>query len=247
MKVYVGKDYEQMSKMAADFIAERIANVKVLGLATGSTPVGMYKELIEKNKKNEISFKNIKTVNLDEYIGLPVGHKESYREFMNENLFDHIDINKNDTHVPFAKNNDDHEACKSYDELIDSLGGVDIQVLGVGENGHIAFNEPSRCLSYNTNIITLTESTIKANSRFFDDIKDVPTSAISMGVGKIMEAKTIILLANGPKKADAIRELLKGNDITTDCPVTLLKLHKDVYIFIDEQLNELLWLKKKLK
>lgn len=240
MKVIVCKDYEDMSKQAADFIASKLNDVNVLGLATGSTPLGLYKELIKKYENGDISFKDIKTVNLDEYIGLPKGHKETYREYMNYKFFDYIDIQKENTHVPYAKDDSDVEACREYDELINSMGGIDIQILGVGENGHIAFNEPDEELNYGTSIVKLTESTINANSRFFDNIDDVPKSAISMGVGKILEAETIILLANGAKKADAIRELLKKDKITTNCPVTLLKLHKDVNVFIDEELNNLL-------
>ncbi|MDO5716898.1 MAG: glucosamine-6-phosphate deaminase [Tissierellia bacterium] len=237
MRVIVGKDYDEMSKKAAEVFAKAMKSAKVLGLATGGTPEGMYKELAAMNQKGEISFQEMKSVNLDEYIGLPEGHKESYRYFMNDKLFDHVDIDKEKTHVPHAKDKNDDAACVEYDQLIDSLGGVDLQVLGVGVNGHIAFNEPDNELNYNTSIIKLTDSTIDANARFFDKREDVPTYAISMGVGKIMEAKEILLLANGKKKAEAIRQLLKGDKITTACPVTLLKLHPNVTVVIDEELE----------
>ena len=241
MKVIVCKDYDEMSKKAAEFYASRIKDVKVLGLATGSTPLGLYKELAEKNKKGEISFKDITTVNLDEYIGLPEGHEQSYKQFMKDNFFDHIDIDINRTHIPSAKDQNDIEACKEYDELIESVGGIDIQLLGVGENGHIAFNEPDKSLPFGTNIVRLTDSTIEVNSRFFNSVDEVPRYAIGMGVGKIMGAKTIVMMANGKRKADAIRALIKSDQITTMCPITLLKLHHDVHIFIDQELYEALW------
>ncbi len=240
MKVIISKDYDELSQKAADFFEERFDKIKVLGLATGSTPIGLYKQLIKRVEDGKISFKDKYSVNLDEYIGLPIGHKESYREFMNDNLFNHVDIDIKNTNVPFAKDVDDISACEKYDSIIDGLGGVDVQVLGVGENGHIAFNEPDSELNYNTSIIKLTDSTINANSRFFDSYDDVPKYAISMGVGKIMEAKEIILLANGKKKADAIRSLLEGDKITCNSPVTLLKLHPNVTVFIDEELNNAL-------
>lgn len=240
IKVVVGKNYEDMCEKVAKFYKENWNNIHVLGLATGSTPVGLYKNLIKMNENGEISFKDIKTVNLDEYIGLPDGHKESYRQFMNDNLFDHVDIDKNKTNVPHAKDEKDIEACEKYDAIIDKMGGIDIQLLGVGENGHIGFNEPSSELHGDTNIVKLTDSTINANKRFFNSIDEVPKYSITMGMGKIMSAKKIVLMANGEKKVDAMRKLLMDDIITTMCPCTLLKLHNDVTVFIDEEINKAL-------
>lgn len=240
MKRIVGKNYEDMSQKAAEAFAERLPNIRVMGLATGSTPVGMYKALARMQQEGKISFADTSSVNLDEYIGLPEGHPETYRSFMNTQFFDHIDIDRSRTFVPKASSVEDKAACEAYDAIIDGLGGVDLQILGVGENGHIAFNEPAEELYDKTAIIRLTESTIRANSRFFPSMDDVPKYAISMGVGKIMAAKEIFLLATGAKKADAIRRLLQGETITTQCPVTLLKLHPNVTVFIDEELERAL-------
>ncbi len=239
MKLLVVKDYEEMSKVAAETFKE-VINEKpeaILGLATGSTPVGLYKYLIEMNKNKEIDFSKIKTVNLDEYVGLGEENSQSYRYFMNENLFNHVNINKSNTFVPNGLAKDLNEETKNYDKRIDELGGIDLQILGIGSNGHIAFNEPDEFLISETHVTNLAQSTIEANSRFFNSIEEVPTKAISMGIGQIMKAKKILLLVKGEDKADAIKELLNGK-ITTNNPATILKLHKDVIVIIDEKMAE---------
>lgn len=237
MRLLVVKDYEEMSKVAADIFKD-IINEKpnaVLGLATGSTPVGLYKRLIGMNKNKEIDFSNIKTVNLDEYVGLGEEDSQSYRYFMNENLFNHININKANTFIPngLAENLD--EEAKNYDKKVDELGGIDLQILGVGTNGHIAFNEPDEYLIAETHVTSLAQSTIEANSRFFDSIDEVPTKALSMGLGPIMKSRKILLLVKGEEKTEAIKELLNGN-ITTNNPATILQMHKDVTVIIDEKM-----------
>lgn len=238
MKFIVTENYEELSKKAAEIIGNLLKrkNDAVLGLATGSTPIGTYKELINMYNKKEISFKNVKTVNLDEYIGLDPSHNQSYRYFMNHNLFNHIDIDINNTYVPNGKFEDSNEECEKYEEIINSLGGQDIQILGIGENGHIGFNEPSSKLERYTHIEDLTESTIKANSRFFEKIEDVPTTAISMGMGSIFKSKEIILLASGKNKAKIMKSL-KDSVITPLIPASFLKLHPNVTIIMDKKAN----------
>lgn len=235
MKLLVVKDYEEMSDVATKIFKDVISEKPnaVLGLATGSTPIGLYKKLIEMNKNNEIDFSNVKTVNLDEYVGLGEENPQSYRYFMNENFFNHVNIDKSNTFVPNGLAEDLDEEAKNYDNKIDELGGVDIQILGVGSNGHIAFNEPGDFLISETHVTSLAQSTIEANARFFNSIDEVPTKALSMGVGHIMKAKKIVLLVKGEDKAEAIKGLLSGN-ITTDNPATFLQMHKDVTVIIDK-------------
>jgi glucosamine-6-phosphate deaminase len=235
MRLLVVKDFEEMSEVAANIFKD-VMNEKpnaVLGLATGSTPEGLYKRLIEMNKNKEIDFSNIKTVNLDEYVGLGEEDSQSYRYFMNENLFNHVNINKANTSIPngLAENLD--EEAKNYDKKVEELGGIDLQILGVGGNGHIAFNEPDEYLIAGTHVTSLAQSTIEANSRFFNSIDEVPTKALSMGIGQIMKARKVLLLVKGEDKAEAIKELLNGN-ITTKNPATFLQMHRDVTIIIDE-------------
>lgn len=235
MKLVVVKDYEEMSKVAAEVMG-KVINEKpdaVLGLATGGTPIGMYKELINMNKAGKVDFNKVTTVNLDEYIGLAGTHEQSYRYFMNKNLFDHINIDKEKTYVPNGLAENIEEEGKAYDKKIDELGGTDIQLLGVGNNGHVAFNEPDKVLIAGTHLTGLTESTIKANSRFFDSMEEVPKTAITMGLGQIMKSKKILLIASGYGKAEAMKELFSGK-ITTECPVTMLNMHRDVTVIIDE-------------
>lgn len=236
MNIIVLKDEKEVSEKAAQIIKDVISNNEeaVLGLATGSSPIKTYENLIEMNKNGKISFKKIKTINLDEYIGLDGNHTQSYRHFMNEKLFNHIDIDKENTYVPNGVSKNFEETAKEYEKLIDNLGGQDIQILGIGRNGHIGFNEPNEELEMNTHIESLTESTIEANKRFFDSINDVPKEAISMGIGSIFKAKKIILIAFGESKADAIAALGDGK-ITTQNPSTLLKLHPDITIIVDEK------------
>lgn len=237
MKVLVEKDYDSMSRRAAEIFIEEIRKKPdiILGLATGSTPIGTYKELINEYNKGNLDFSKVKSFNLDEYIGLDGSHPNSYRYFMDDNLFNHINIDKNNTFVPSGIAEDLENHCKEYDKMIDEAGGIDIQVLGIGENGHIAFNEPDEKLSNGTFVVNLTEETIMANSRFFDNNEEVPKKAISMGIGSILKAKKIVLLASGRKKANVIKELLGNDFITTKLPASFLLLHPDVTIIVDEE------------
>lgn len=225
-----------MSAAAADIIAKQI-NVKkntVLGLATGSTPVGMYKKLSEMNKSGMIDFSDVKTVNLDEYYPISPENKQSYRYFMNENLFNHINIDKTNTFVPDGSAENPDVACENHEKTIKALGGIDIQVLGIGHNGHIGFNEPEENLSFFTHKTGLTESTIKANSRFFSENEVMPNAALTMGMGTIFGAKKIIMLISGRDKNEAFKQLL-NDKITTACPATLLKLHPNVTVLCDSE------------
>ena len=223
-------------EMANIFIDEIKKNPRcVLGFATGSSPLGIYKNIIDAYKKGEISFKDVTTFNLDEYIGLDENNNQSYRYFMNHNLFNHIDINMANTHVPsgFVKN--DAEAME-YDKLIESKGGIDIQLLGLGSDGHIAFNEPGTSFDSLTHIVELTDQTIKDNSRFFERIEDVPTKACTMGLKSIMNAKKVVLIATGKSKKEVVHKLIDGG-ISEDIPVSILKNHKDAIVYIDEELK----------
>lgn len=241
MKLLVVKNYEEMSEAAAKVFKE-VLNEKpdaVLGLATGSTPIGLYKKLIQMNENKEIDFSEVKTVNLDEYVGLGEENDQSYRYFMNENLFNHININKCNTSVPNGLAKDLDEEARNYDKRIEELGGIDIQILGIGGNGHIAFNEPDEFLIEGTHVTNLAQSTIEANARFFNSIDEVPTKALSLGIGTIMKTKKILLLVKGEDKAQAVKELLNGN-ITTQNPASVLKMHKDVTVIIDEKMANLI-------
>ncbi len=234
MKVIVCKDYDDMSKKAADLV---ISNIKEkpqikLGLATGSSPIGLYKNLISANEDGEISFKFAKSVNLDEYIGINPANDQSYQYFMNENLFNHVSFA--DTKLPYAPENDEKYA-EEYNKYLDDFGQRDIQILGIGENGHIAFNEPGEVLNRRTSIVKLSQSTKEANSRFFESEDEVPKYAISMGMSDIFNAKTIILLANGKKKHDAVKKLIEGDTIDPKLPASFLSLHPNVYIYVDEE------------
>ena len=241
MKLIVVNNYEELSKVAAKEFSKIIKEKEnaVLGLATGGSPVGMYKELITMYEQKELNFSKTTTVNLDEYIGLNPEHNQSYRYFMNNNLFNHINIDKSNTFVPNGLAEDLEAQCKEYDQKIAELGGIDIQLLGVGNNGHIAFNEPNNELSSGTHIISLTDNTIEANARFFDNIDDVPRKAITMGVGGIMKAKKIILIASGESKAEAIKGIFSGK-ITTANPATMLQMHRDVTVIVDEAAAKLI-------
>lgn len=236
MKLIKAKDYEDMSRKAASIFFSQITLKpdSVLGLATGSTPVGTYKQLIEWCKAGDLSFKDVRTVNLDEYIGLSGDSDQSYRYFMNENLFNHVDIDKSNTNVPNGKAADMVAECVRYEALIRSLGGIDVQLLGIGNNGHIGFNEPNEYFDKFTHVVNLTESTIQANTRFFEKKEDVPRTAVSMGIKTIMEAKKIVLVANGKAKADIIYETCFG-PITPNVPASALQLHPDVTIIVDEE------------
>ncbi|WP_286910651.1 glucosamine-6-phosphate deaminase [Clostridium sp. UBA1652] len=235
MKVLVVKNYDEMSKVAAKELAEVISKKPeaTLGLATGGTPVGMYKELIDMHKNGELDFSKVTTVNLDEYVGLSGEHDQSYRYFMDSNLFNHVNIRKEYTYVPNGLAEDMHQECVNYDKRIEELGGIDVQVLGIGSNGHIGFNEPSDTLSLGTHVTDLAESTIEANSRYFTSKEEVPTKALTMGLGAIMKAKKILLMVSGEAKAEIMDKVVNGK-ITTQVPASFLQMHKDVVLIIDE-------------
>ncbi len=240
MKVIVTKNYEELSKVAAGVVIDVVkANPSaILGLATGSSPIGLYKELIAANKNGEVSFKNVSTVNLDEYVGLPQGHDQSYDYFMKDNLFNHIDIDIANTNLPKGDVSDLSAECARYTALLGKMQ-QDIQVLGIGSNGHIGFNEPNTPFDSTTHIVELAESTIKDNSRLFNDISEVPTKAITMGIANIMNAKKIIVVANGENKAKAVAAMVQG-EITELCPASVLQNHKDVIVVVDEKAASLL-------
>lgn len=234
IKIIPAENTVEIGKNAADVVAEVLKSKKnaVLGLATGSSPIEMYKELIRRCSAGEISFKDVKTVNLDEYVGLEPTHDQSYAYFMCDNLFDHVDIDKANTNLPSGLAKDPEAECKRYDAVIDSMGGVDLQVLGIGNNGHIGFNEPSDHFTYGTNCVELTASTIDANSRFFASRDLVPTKAITMGIGQIMKAKKILLVANGKGKAEILEKALFG-DVTPEVPASILRFAADVVVCAD--------------
>lgn len=236
MRVIVCDNYEEMSKKAADIVAAKVVlNPEcILGLATGSTPIGMYNELAKMYEEGKLDFSKVKSFNLDEYYPIKRSNDQSYYYFMNENLFSKINIDLANTHVPNGEVDDPVAECANYDKMLREVGGTDIQVLGIGQNGHIAFNEPDDVLNANTHLTGLTDNTIKANARFFESEEDVPTQALTMGMASIMSAKTIILLANGANKAAAVAEMLTS-DITTSNPASLLKLHPDVIVLCDKE------------
>ena len=234
MKVVVGNEDKISELIAEEFIKQVNAKPNsVLGLATGTSPLGVYADLVKANKEGRVSFKDVVTFNLDEYIGLEGTHVQSYRYFMNVNLFDHIDIKKENTHV--LKGVGDYEDyAKKYDALIASFGGIDLQILGIGSDGHIAFNEPGTSFDSLTHVAELAESTIVDNSRLFNDISEVPTMAVTMGLKSIMNAKKIVLIATGPNKAKAIKNLLRG-DKTEEVPCSILQDHPDCTIYVDPE------------
>ena len=235
MIIYREKDYDAMSRRAASVIAGEVLHnpACLLGLATGSTPEGAYKYLVSWYKQGLLSFQNVHSVNLDEYVGLAPDHDQSYRFFMQSNLFDHVDIAPEHTRVPDGLTKDPKTFCAEYDAYIRSQGYVDLQLLGIGRNGHIGFNEPGDCFVKETHVVDLAESTIDANSRFFATRDDVPKQAISMGLGAIMGAKKVLLCASGEEKADAIYHSVCG-PITPSCPGSILQLHKNVVLVADE-------------
>ena len=240
-KLIKAKDYDDMSKKAANIIASQIVlkSDSVLGLATGSTPIGTYKLLVEKYENGDLDFSNIKTVNLDEYVGLDKKSDQSYRYFMNNNLFNHVNIKIKNTNVPNGMEEDAEKECGRYHKVIESMGGVDLQLLGIGNNGHIGFNEPDDVFSACTHKVKLTQSAIKANSRLFKNMKEVPKYAYTMGVGEIMSAKSVLILASGKAKAPIIKELLTG-EVKPEVPASILKFHPNCILIADaEALSEL--------
>ena len=241
MHIIKCKDEDELSRRAALMVAETVHRDPhcVLGLATGSSPVGMYKTLAKLCKEGTLDFSKVHTFNLDEYYPIQPEDPQRSRYFMNDNFFDHINIDKANTHVPHGDSEDPAKVCEAYDLMIQAAGGIDLQVLGIGNNGHIAFNEPSDHFPAGTHIVDLQESTIKANARFFASEDEVPRQAITMGIGSIMRAKRIILLASGEAKAEAVRACVEG-PITPACPASALQLHPDVTLFVDEAAAQLL-------
>ena len=240
MKIIRAKDYKDMSRKAANIISAQVIMKPncVLGLATGGTPVGAYAQLVEWYNKGDLDFSEVTTVNLDEYRGLPKEHPESYWSFMHKNLFDHVNIRPEAIHLPDGTNPDAADACAKYNEIIHSVGGIDLQLLGLGPNGHIGFNEPADAFVKGTNKVALTASTIDANARFFEKKEDVPTMAITMGMGDILAAKKVVLAATGLAKVPAIKGLIMDDVITTQNPSTMLKMHEDAVVVIDRELAD---------
>lgn len=233
------KDYEEASDKAFEVMKEFIAPGKVLGLATGSTPLGLYARMVKDHKENGTSYKDIRSFNLDEYVGLEITHPESYYAFMHRNLFDQIDIPEENTHVPSGLGDDLEGQAKKYDEMIDA-SPVDIQLLGIGSDGHIAFNEPGTPFDSGTHVTDLAESTIRDNCRFFDnDMSKVPTQAVTQGIGTIMKAKNILLIATGANKAQAVKDMISG-PIDVSCPASILQKHDNVTVIVDEAAASLL-------
>ncbi len=234
MRIIAAKDYNDMSRKAANIISAQVILKPdcVLGLATGSSPVGTYKQLIEWHKKGDLDFSAVKTANLDEYRGLPKSNDQSYDYFMKDNLFNHININFDNLNIPNGEEPDADKACADYDRIIEELGGVDLQLLGMGHNGHIGFNEPSDVFTKGTNCVDLQESTIEANKRFFASIDDVPRQAYTMGIGTIMAAKKILVVVSGKDKAEIVKKAFFG-PITPRVPASILQLHPDVTVVAD--------------
>lgn len=240
MKVIKVKDYQELSVKASKIFIDLLKNKPnaTLGLATGSSPIGLYQQLIESYKKGEISFKNVKTFNLDEYCELPRSHPESYYSFMHRNLFDHVDIDENNINIPNSEVEDLQKECDRYNQLLNAAE-IDLQLLGIGANGHIGFNEPGTPFDNQTFIVKLTEKTREDNKRFFNSIDEVPQYAITMGIKNIMQAKAIVLVANGKNKADAINKLING-EVTENFPASILQRHPNVTVIIDEEASSLL-------
>lgn len=235
MKIYKAKDYKDMSRKAANIISAQVIMKPncVLGLATGSTPIGTYAQLVEWYNKGDLDFSEVTTVNLDEYKGLPRTNDQSYYYFMHQHLFDRVNIDPERTNVPNGMEPDAEKECGRYEELIRSLGGVDLQLLGLGHNGHIGFNEPGEAFEKETHCVDLTESTIEANKRFFASADDVPKQAYTMGIKTIMQAKKILIVVNGENKADIVERAFFG-PVTPEVQASILQLHNDVTLVGDE-------------
>lgn len=231
MRMIKAKDYADLSRKAANILAAQVYMKPncVLGLATGSTPIGTYKCLIEDYNNGNLDFSEVKSANLDEYCGLDESNDQSYRYFMNDNLFNHVNIDKANTNVPNGKAEDLEAECARYDALIEELGGVDIQLLGIGHNGHIGFNEPCDEFVKGTHLVDLGETTIQANARFFASIDDVPRQAVTMGIKTIMSAKKVLLIANGKDKKEIVEKAFYG-PVTPNVPASILQLHPDVTV-----------------
>lgn len=231
MNILKAQDYNDMSRKAANVISAQVIlkPMCVLGLATGSTPIGTYNQLVEWYQKGDLDFSRVRTVNLDEYCGLSPDNNQSYRYFMNHYFFSHININILNTHVPNGLSANLEEECNLYDSTIYELGGIDLQLLGIGLNGHIGFNEPDLSFEKTTHIVNLDDTTVNANARFFKTLDEVPKKAITMGIKSIMHAKKVLLIANGPQKEAIIKKALYG-PITPDVPASILQLHPDLTV-----------------
>lgn len=236
MIVYKAKDYQDLSRKAANIISAQVIMKPdcVLGLATGSSPVGTYRQLIAWYEKGDLDFSRVTSINLDEYKGLGADNDQSYRYFMNTNLFDHINIDKDRTFVPNGLEKDSEKACADYNRIIDTCGGIDLQLLGLGHNGHIGFNEPADAFASGTHCVDLTASTIEANKRFFASEADVPRQAYTMGIRNIMQAKKVLVVVSGKDKAEILKKVVCG-PITPQVPASVLQLHPDAVIIADAE------------
>ncbi|KAB3531584.1 glucosamine-6-phosphate deaminase [Alkaliphilus serpentinus] len=236
MRIYIEEHYKAVAKKAALIVASQIIlkPKSVLGLATGSTPIGMYKELVEMHKLGEIDFSEVTTFNLDEYYGLPQHHKSSYYMYMMENFFQHVNVPEENIHIPNGIAENILQECLKYEEKIRLAGGIDLQILGIGANGHIGFNEPGDKLNVTTHLVGLSDKTILDNSRFFDDYNEVPKEALSVGIATIMKAKKIVLLACGENKAEAMKEMTSGY-VNTKVPASILQTHPDITLITDKE------------
>lgn len=241
MRIYHAENYESMCRQGANIISAQLIMKpnSVLGLATGSTPIGIYKQLIDWYQKGDLSFSEASTVNLDEYVGLAPEHPQSYRYFMEHNLFQHVDVKFESTHVPFGLAKDAEKECKRYNSVIKHLGGIDLQLLGMGHNGHIGFNEPGQAFERETHRVTLAEETIRANTRFFEDESQVPRHAFTMGMKSIMWARKILVVVSGEDKAEIVRKAFAGK-VTPEVPASILQLHPDVTLVGDTAALQLL-------
>lgn len=235
MKIYVGEDYKGMSRKAANIVSAQVILKpdSVLGLATGSTPIGTYEQLVEWYKKGDLDFSQVTSVNLDEYKGLSSDNDQSYHYFMKEHLFDLVNINQEKTYVPNGLEPDSKKACEEYNSIINNLGGIDLQLLGLGHNGHIGFNELGEAFEKETHCVDLTQSTIEANKRFFEKEEDVPRQAYTMGIKSIMQAKKILVVVSGEDKADIVAKAFAG-PVTPEVPASVLQLHNDVTLVGDK-------------
>ncbi|HJC56669.1 MAG TPA: glucosamine-6-phosphate deaminase [Candidatus Eisenbergiella intestinipullorum] len=235
MRIIKARDYNDMSRKAANIISAQIIMKPdcVLGLATGSTPIGTYKQLVEWYNKGDLDFSEVTSVNLDEYKGLSRDNDQSYYYFMNENLFSHVNIRRERTHLPNGMEPDSEKACAEYNAVIASVGGIDLQLLGLGHNGHIGFNEPADSFELETHCVDLTESTIEANKRFFASYDDVPKQAYTMGIKTIMQAKKVLVVVSGKDKAAIVKEAFFG-PVTPRVPASILQLHSDAIVIADE-------------
>ena len=240
MKIFIEKDYDALSRKAADVIKDVVKENPnaVLGLATGSSPIGTYQNMIKDHQENGTSYKNVSSVNLDEYVSLTADHDQSYAYFMRTHLFDHIDIDQKNTNLPCGSAPDAQKECDRYNALLDTMK-QDVQVLGLGSNGHIGFNEPNTPFGSVTHLVDLTENTIKDNSRLFNSIDEVPRQALSMGIKNIMQAKSILMVVSGKNKADAVYGMVKG-EVTPALPASVLQLHPNVTIICDKDAASLL-------